>query len=308
MTTIFKRLVSAICFLLPSGLSCLLFRSVGHKIGKNCRLPIFSYVFAERLKLGNDVDIRPFVFISVSQCMIGNSTIISYGAQIIGSKGFYTKDNCIVGPHCIIHCEENVSLGFYSGLGARCIVYSHGSFLPVCKGYPAKFAEIVLEDFVWTAVGVLILPGSHVESNCIINAGVVVNARVPSGTLLQIDAKQFQKLDLNKLIGFAKRDNWYYHQKMITSFLSLMKIEYTISPERNLFQCSNGYQIKSDPDKNTIALYLRGKDQPIIYDLENYYCDNSSDKIHKAFVPFLRLRYGITLRVNYSGVLPTAGK
>ncbi len=284
-----KRLISAICFLLPPCPSRLLFRLAGHKIGKNCRLSAFSYVFAERLELGNDVDIRPFVYINVAHCVIGNSSIISYGTQVIGSKGLFTKDNCFIGPHCIIHCEENISLGFYSGLGARCIIYSHGSFLPVNKGYPAKFAEVVLEDYVWTAIGVSFLPGSHVESNCIINAGVVVDSRIPSGTLLQSDAKQLQKLDLNKLLTFAKRDNQHYHRRIIDSFLSSMKIER-----------SGGYRFESDPAANTISMYSPGKTQPTFYDLENYYCDRSSDKIHKAFLAFLRLRFGITLRTNYS--------
>jgi acetyltransferase-like isoleucine patch superfamily enzyme len=300
MARIFKRVVSVICILLPSGLSRLLFKLAGQKIGKNCRLPIFSYIFADHLELGNDVDIRPFVFINVSRCVIGNSTIISYGVQIIGSKGFFTKDNCIVGPHCIIHCEENVSLGFYSGLGPRCIVYTHGSFLPVNKGYPAKFAEIVLEDYVWTAIGVLFLPGSHIESNCIINAGVVINSRIPSGTLLQYDAKQTQKIDLNKIISFSKRNNEYYHRKIIGSFLSSVNMDFSNSPDINVFSCSNGYRFESDPKANTISLYLPGKHQPITCDLENFYCDGSKDKIVKAFLFFVRLRFGITLRIVHS--------
>ncbi|MBN1569560.1 MAG: hypothetical protein JXA73_17075 [Acidobacteria bacterium] len=281
----FKKLISAICVLLPSGPSRLLFRLAGHKIGKNCRLPVFSYVYAEQLELGNDVDIRPFVLINIPQCRIGSSSIVSYGTQIIGGKGFFTKDNCFIGPHCIIHCEENVSLGFYSGLGARCIVYSHGSFLPVTRGYPAKFAEIVIEDYVWIAVGVSFLPGAHVESNCIINAGVVVNSRIPSGTLLQYDAKQVQRLDLNKVTGFAKRSNQHYHKNIIDSFLSGRKL--------------NSCRFESNPESNTVSLYLPGKVQPLSYDFENYYCDNSSNKIHREFLAFLRLRYGINLRTRY---------
>jgi acetyltransferase-like isoleucine patch superfamily enzyme len=295
-----KRIVAAICFLLPSFPSRILFRFAGHKIGKNCRLSIFSYIFAERLELGNDVDIRPFVFISVGQCIIGSSTIVSYGTQILGSKGLFTKDNCIIGAHCIIHCEENISLGFYSGLGPRCIVYSHGSFLPVNKGYPAKFAEIVLEDYVWTAIGVLFLPGAYVESNCIINAGVVVDSRVPSGTLLQYDAKRLQQIDLNKIINFARRDCQFHHRKIIASFISNMKYECSNSPDSMIFHFGDGYRFESAPDSNVIMLYLPGDKKPISYDLEEFYCDNSSDKIHKAFLGFVRLRFGITLRTNYS--------
>ena len=300
-----KKIVSAVCIFLPSGLSRVLFRLAGHKIGRKSRLPLLSYVFAEQLELGNDVDIRPFVFINVHECRIGSNSIISYGSQITGSKGFYTKDNCFIGPHCIIHCEENISLGFYSGLGARCIIYSHGSFLPVNKGYPAKFSEVVIEDFVWTAIGVLFLPGSHVESNCIINAGVVVGSHIPSGTLLQNDSRQFQKTDLNKILNFSRRDNRYYHKKIINSFLSYLKVDFSVSSDTNKYQCSNGYRFESEPEANRIAMFIPGKDRPVFYDFENYYCDLSSDKIHKEFLPFLRLHFGIILRTNYSGTEST---
>ena len=283
-----KRLISALCVLLPSGPTRILFRLAGHKIGKNCRLPVLSYVFAENLEFGNDVDIRPFVFINIPRCVIGSSSIVSYGTQIIGSKSFSAGDNCFIGPHCIIHCEENVSMGFYSGLGARCIVYSHGSFLPVNRGYPAKFAEIVIEDYVWTAVGVTFLPGAHVESNCIINAGVVVNSRIPSGTLIQQDTRQIQQLDLKKITAFAKRKNDFYHKAVIESFL-----------EDGSHGLSNGHRFESRPDINTIYLYLPGSANPLFYDLENYFCSFSSDKTHKAFLDFLRLRFGISLRTKY---------
>ena len=36
-------------------------------------------------------------------------------------------------------------------------------------GYPAKFAPIVIEDFVWIAMEVKIMPGAHIAGNCIIN-------------------------------------------------------------------------------------------------------------------------------------------
>jgi acetyltransferase-like isoleucine patch superfamily enzyme len=299
----FKKLISAVCFLLPSGLSRPLFRLAGHRIGKNTRLPIFSFVHADTLELGDDVDIRPFVVINVGTCAIGSNSIVSFGAQIFGDKGFTTKDNCFIGPHCIIHCEENVSFGFYSGLGARCVIYSHGSFLPVNRGYPVKFAEVVLEDYVWTAIGVMFLPGAYVESNCILNPGVVVSSRIPSGTLVQVDTKQFQRLDLNRVLHFAKRDNRHHHQAILSSFLSSRGMDCQPAPDENHFPISNGYEFESDPAANMICLRLGNGSESILYDLEEFYCDESNDTLHKAFLTFLRRRFGIALRTKYSGRL-----
>jgi acetyltransferase-like isoleucine patch superfamily enzyme len=95
----------------------------------------------------------------VRKLSIGDNSIISFGTQIKGEKSFSTKGNNFVGVHCLINCDEDVKLGFYSGLGPRCNVYSHGSFLPVIKGYPAKFETVVLEDYVW--VGMAVTIGGH---------------------------------------------------------------------------------------------------------------------------------------------------
>jgi acetyltransferase-like isoleucine patch superfamily enzyme len=294
-----KKLISAICLLMPSGITRVLFRLAGQRVGHNAKLPILSYVYADHLDIGDDVDIRPFVLINVAKCTIGNNTIVSFGTQIMGNKGFSTKDNCFIGPHCIIHCEEDVSLGFYSGLGARCMIYSHGSFLPVNKGYPAKFAEVVLEDYVWTAMGVIFMPGAHVESNCILNPGVVVSSRVPAGTLLQVDPKQFQRLELDRIVRLAKRDNQHYHKMILSSFLSHSGLEYSVSADANSFHTSTGYRFESDSASNTICMYTPNARKRITYDLEEFYCDRSSDKLHQAFVAFLRRRFGISLRTSY---------
>lgn len=296
-----KKFISIICVLLPSGLSRILFRCAGYRVGENARLSFLSYVHAGQLEIGNDVDIRPFVVINLAKCTIGNNTIVSFGTQIIGDKRFSTGENCFIGPHCIIHCEEDVSLGFYSGLGARCMIYTHGSFLPVNRGYPAKFAAVVLDDYVWTAMGVMFLPGSHVETDCIINPGIVVSGRIPSGTLLQIDGKQIQRIAIDKIKRFAKRDAKYYHNQIVTSFLATIGHSQPPPPNAPSFETPDGIRFESDAEANLLYLYLSGRPRPIIYDIEGYYCSQSSEKIHDCFLRFLRRQFGLTLRTDYTG-------
>ena len=170
----FKKLISILAFILPSSISRMLFRLTGHRIGRNTKMTIFSYIYADEIEIGNDVDIRPLVFISVCDLKIGNNAIISYGVNVKGPRGFFTKDNSFIGPHCLINCDEDVRIGFYSGLGPKCTVYTHGSFLPVIEGYPIKFEKVILEDRVWTGMEVMLLPGAYIESNCIINPGVII--------------------------------------------------------------------------------------------------------------------------------------
>jgi acetyltransferase-like isoleucine patch superfamily enzyme len=271
---------------------------VGHRIGKNSQLPIFSYIYADHIELGNDVDIRHFVFVNVRGLRIGSNTIISYGTQIKGEKDFQTGDNCFVGTQTIIHCDESVRFGFYSGVGPRCIIYTHGSFLPVTLGYPAAFAEVVLEDFVWTAMGVLFLPGAHVGRNCMINPGVVVSGRVPENTRLEMSREAFKQLDQGKLQRFAQRSAEHYHQAIIKGFLQSQGWAWSEEAGGKQFRLADGDEFRSCPDDNRIELW-RNTGKIASYDLETFYTDPSRDRLHRTFLVYMRRRFGLSLRVRY---------
>jgi acetyltransferase-like isoleucine patch superfamily enzyme len=297
-TRVWAKLAAFLAVLLPSAPTRALFRLVGHKVGRNTKLPLFSFVCANRLELGNDVDIRPFVYISVSELTIGSNTIVSFGCQIKGEKGFSAGDNCIIGAHAIVHCDENVRLGFYSGVGPRCTIYTHGSFLPVTMGYPALFAEVVLEDFVWTAMGVLFLPGTHVEQNCIINPGVVVSGRVPAGTRLQMSPEAVKHIDQGKLLRFSRRSPAYYHQAMVRGFLTAEGVAWEESENGAVFKFEHGGEFLSFPATNALEL-RKGNQRIASYDLEGFYATQSKAAMHRKFLAYIRRRFGLTLRTTY---------
>ena len=293
-----KEILSALSVFLPSFATCILFRLLGHKIGKNAKIPIFSYIYANEIEIGNDVDIRPFVFIRVNKLSIGNNSIISFGTQIKGDKNLFAKGNNFIGSHCLINCEEDVKMGFYSGFGPRCTVYTHGSFLPVTKGYPAKFEEVVLEDYVWIAMAVTILPGTYIESNCIINPGVVLKSRIKSNTLIEFNPAVFRKIDLSKLQKFFKKSNSYHYKKIISDFLTHYQMDHTHNEEDNSFSAGEKYVFKYFPETDIIEL-IYDATKKITYDLGDFSTDYSKLIIHKKFLFFLRRRCGITLQTNY---------
>ncbi len=293
-----KKIIAVISFFLPSPCTLFLYRLCGYTIGRNTKLPIFSYIYANIIKLGNDVDIRPLVFINVNELVIGNNTIVSYGTQIKGEGNFLTKDNCFLGPHCIIHCEEDVQFGFYSGLGPRCTIYTHGSFLPVTQGYPAKFEKVIIEDYVWIAMSVCILSGAHIESNCIINPSVVIHSRIKSNSLVQVKPDIYTNMDIQKLCKFSRKSNQVYHERIITEFLTQCNATFEHNTGERIFNVKGSYYFSYDPKTNIITLSLSEK-KKIAYDLDNFYVDYSTNKIHKAFLFFLRRKYGLTLRTRY---------
>ena len=248
------------------------------------------------MTIGNDVRIKKLVYIHVHGLTIGANTIISYGNQIKGGASFTCGDNCFLGIHCLIHCAEDITLGFYSGLGPRCTVYSHGSFLPVTMGYPVKFAPIVIEDYVWIAMEVTVMPGAHIERNCIINPGVVIQGRVKSNSLVQLDAKQYGVLDLSRLQKISKRDIPYWHHQIISSFLSSQFAPVQHDEGTANYSVPGRYTFVSRPEVNSIELLIAG--ERIVYDLERFYTHSCRRRIHREFLSFIRLHYGLTLRTR----------
>jgi acetyltransferase-like isoleucine patch superfamily enzyme len=291
-----KKIVAFFCFFLPSAPTRFLYRLCGFHIGKKAKIPPFSYIYADEMTIGNDVCIKKLVYINVHVLVVGANTIISYGNQIKGDASFSCGDNCFLGIHCLIHCAEDITLGFYSGLGPRCTVYSHGSFLPVTMGYPAKFAPIVIEDYVWIAMEVTVMPGAHIERNCIIKPGVVIQGRIKADSIVQLDASQYGVYDLGRLQKISKRDIPYWHHQIISSFLRSQATAIQHEGGAASYSVPGRYTFISHPETNSIELLIAG--ERIVYDLERFYADSSRRRIHKEFLSFIRLHYGLTLRTR----------
>jgi acetyltransferase-like isoleucine patch superfamily enzyme len=294
--TMFKQFVAILCFFLPSPPTRFLYRLCGFHIGKNVKMPPFSYIYGDKITIGNDVDIRKFVYIHVHELTVGANAIISYGNQIKGDASFTCGDNCFLGIQCLIHCAEDVTLGFYSGLGPRCTIYTHGSFLPVTMGYPAKFAPVVIGDFVWIAMEVTIMAGAHIEGNCIINPGTVIEGRVKSNSIVQLDAKQYEIYDLSRLQKLNKKDAAFFHNQIISSFLNSQSASYQHDAGASSYVVPGRYTFFSLPEKNCIELLIAG--EKISYDLGQFYADSSRRPINRDFLSFIRLHHGITLRTR----------
>ena len=294
-----KEICSTLSVILPSILTCTIYRLLGYHIGQNAKLSFFSYVHADEIEIGKDVQIRSFVFIRVKKLSIGDNSIISFGTQIKGEKSFLAKGNNFVGVHSLINCEEDVKLGFYSGLGPRCNVYTHGSLLPVIKGYPTKFSTVVLEDYVWVGMAVTLLPGVHIESNCIINPGLVLKSRIKANTLIEFAPAAFRSMDLNRLTIFSKKKNSFdYHKEIITNFATHYQMDFEYNDAKQTFLVSGKYVFKCFPESNVIELLCNGN-KNIRYDFSAFSTSYSRQRIHKRFLFFLRRRYGVILSINY---------
>jgi hypothetical protein len=158
---------------------------------------------------------------------------------------------------------------------------------------------VVIGDFVWIAMEVSIMPGTNIEPNCIINPGVVLQGRVKSNSMIQQDATQYSIHDLSRLQRISKKSVQYYHDQMISSFLDSQSMSFKHEVASNSYSFSDSCVFISHPDTNCVELINKNK-KKIVYDFEHFYADNSRNILHKKFLLFIRLRFGIILRTRYS--------
>ncbi|MHA1800046.1 MAG: acyltransferase [Candidatus Helarchaeota archaeon] len=132
---------------------------------------IFS--IGDRSRLGTDVVIRG------NNIKIGNDLFHSYGLRIGGGGSMHPNANLTIGDRCTIHnnfinvCEE-VKIGNDVGLSEDVAIITHGYWLSVLDGHPAKFSGVTISDRVIIGYRSIILMGVTINENTIIGANSVV--------------------------------------------------------------------------------------------------------------------------------------
>lgn len=119
---------------------------------------------------------------------VGTGVRIRHGAMLKGCKNIVIGDNVYIG--------ENTSLVAYGGkvrigndvLIADCVYVSSRNHRFRCRDVPIhaqgyKNADVLIEDDVWLAHGVVVLSGSEIRKGCIIGALLVAPKDTSSYTV-----------------------------------------------------------------------------------------------------------------------------
>jgi len=159
---------------------------IGAKLGYKAHIGWFSSVMGRQVIMGDYSVIRPFTFINLDgDVRLKNYSEVSSFCLVYGSSTMELGEGSYIGPQSLINVDEQVSIGNDSALGARAMVFTHGSFFPVTQGYWVKLAGVTLGDKVWCAAGVFIHPGVEIGENSFVNSGSVVSQSIPAGSIAE---------------------------------------------------------------------------------------------------------------------------
>lgn len=122
-----------------------------------------------RMKIGADFAANcPFCAVELATApggvlTIGDQVVVNYGTSITAAREIRLGDRVSIGPYCIL-CDSDAPAPLFAPPGARS-------------------QPIVLEDDVWLAGRVTVLPGAHIGAGATVSAGSVVRGYIPPGTV-----------------------------------------------------------------------------------------------------------------------------
>lgn len=157
----------------------------GARIGRGVRIGWFAAVQGRHIEIGDYAEIRSFSMIRCREVRIGAYSVVGNSVQVYGPAAFSMGRHCIIGSQTLINVWEDVRIGDVSALGSRCMIVTHGTWLPYTEGYWVKFAGVTIGDRAWIASGVFIQPGVRVGNEVFVNSMSVLKKDVPDGSVVE---------------------------------------------------------------------------------------------------------------------------
>jgi len=132
-----------------------------------------EFTLGDRSRLGSDVHIRG------NNISFGNDLFHTRGLQVGGGGRTNPTANLSIGDRCTIHNNnlniyKEIVIGNDVGLSTDVVIMTHGYWLSVLEGFPAKFEGVTIGDGVIVGQGVLILPGVVITNKVVIGTGSIV--------------------------------------------------------------------------------------------------------------------------------------
>ena len=136
------------------------------------------------IEIGKLVQIKEeSVLKAFKRVKIGDRTIIGRGVVVAGLQSerscFEVGSRCVVLHHTYINNVWEVIIGNNVGIGGYCMIFTHGVWQNVFKGYPYKFGKVEIKDDAWLPWHVFVMPGVTIGKGATIAGGSVVTRDIP---------------------------------------------------------------------------------------------------------------------------------
>lgn len=116
-------------------------------------------------------------------------SVIMMHAEIIG-RNVSIGRGTVIGREVVLDGRAQVTIGQNANIGSRTVIYT-GTHDVHSDDFVAEFKPVTIEDHVWLALGVTVLPGVSIGRGCVVAAGAVVTKDLePMGVYAGIPAER----------------------------------------------------------------------------------------------------------------------
>ena len=140
------------------------------ELGENCYIGPNCKITCKEFRAGDYLWMPANVEIGRGGCN-GPDSIVHIG----NSVGIF--EGTVINP------SSRVTIGDCVGIGADCLLWTHGAWCNPLDGFPYSFAPVTIGSNVWLPARSIMLPGSSIGDNCVIGTGSIITKDIPSGSL-----------------------------------------------------------------------------------------------------------------------------
>jgi acetyltransferase-like isoleucine patch superfamily enzyme len=319
--TTVRTLLFGLVFICPPFLKPFILRWLcGARVGRNVHIGWFASVMGRRIEIGDHSEIRALTLITCDgDVRIGRYSIVSSFTLAYGSASLSIGDHSYVGPQSLINIEEDVRIGSRSALGARCMLFTHGSWFPYTEGYWVKFGPITIGDDSWCAAGVFIHPGVSIGDHTFVNSRTVLSQDVPSGAVMEgFPARQLTTIDKirrkmtpRRVDAAIRQMLGHFAEAVLRRGLQLAEVDeqagslaFAHRGQRYLIVCvpAEGPPPTDGDLAGQRVIYLVNRPGwappadpagPLTVDFTTMLASSSRDHMHTEFCQFLKRYYGV---------------
>ena len=141
----------------------------------------------ERVKIGKHSKIGSNVKIKCKELDVGDHLFMADGVEI--GRGGCTGPNSTVKigngvgifENTVINPSEPVEIGDNCGIGADVMIWTHGAWLDITKGFPSDFGPVKIGNDVWLPARSIVLPNVTIGNNVVIGINSIINRNLPDG-------------------------------------------------------------------------------------------------------------------------------
>ncbi|MFA5097234.1 MAG: DapH/DapD/GlmU-related protein [Candidatus Margulisiibacteriota bacterium] len=280
-------------------------------IGESSRIKCLRLKIGRNTLIGRDADMRVAGDLSIGSNSVFKDGMKAYCRELIIGDHMYScdavdygysssshesririGDHCFVGSRTVINAEREVTIGNDVGIGSEVMIWTHGSWLPVLKGFPANFAGVKIGSRAWIPSRVVILPGVEIGDDVVISINSVVNKKIPSGSLAAGNPAQIVKESF-----FPREYNADRKTAVIKAVLedySVLLSDKGLTADAGLLHPGAIWSRSFEKNKYTLIVTMgqaaSAAGSTTVYDIDSMTMSGSSNKYSEDLRDYLRKR------------------